>query len=98
MPEATQPIAAALRASRSRRRGSRLRWVSGWPPTARCCSTANQRVNLTGAKDPAALFPHLLDALTLAGDVAESPLVDVGSGGGLPGIPLALATGVERRC
>lgn len=55
---------------------------------------ANRRVNLTGAKDAAALVPHLLDALTLAGDVAES-LVDVGSGGGLPGIPLALATGVR---
>lgn len=54
---------------------------------------ANRSVNLTGAKDPAALVPHLLDALTLAGDVAES-LIDVGSGGGLPGIPLALATGV----
>ena len=55
---------------------------------------ANRRVNLTGAKDPAALVPHLLDALTLAGDVTES-LIDVGSGGGLPGIPLALATGAR---
>ncbi|HEY5350290.1 MAG TPA: RsmG family class I SAM-dependent methyltransferase, partial [Candidatus Lustribacter sp.] len=55
---------------------------------------ANRRVNLTGAKDAAALVPHLLDALTLAGDVAEN-LVDVGSGGGLPGIPLALATGAR---
>jgi len=54
---------------------------------------ANRRVNLTGAKTPAALMPHLLDALTLAGDVRES-LVDIGSGGGLPGIPLALATGM----
>jgi 16S rRNA (guanine527-N7)-methyltransferase len=52
---------------------------------------ANRRVNLTGAKDPAALVPHLLDALTIAADVRGS-LVDVGSGGGLPGIPLALAT------
>jgi 16S rRNA (guanine527-N7)-methyltransferase len=52
---------------------------------------ANRKVNLTGAKDPAALLPHLLDALTLADDVAES-LADIGSGGGLPGIPLALAT------
>ncbi len=53
---------------------------------------ANVKVNLTGAKDAEALLPHLLDALTLAGDVSES-LVDVGSGGGLPGIPLAIATG-----
>jgi 16S rRNA (guanine527-N7)-methyltransferase len=55
---------------------------------------ANGRINLTGAKDANALLPHLLDALTLAGDVRES-LVDVGSGGGLPGIPLALATGAR---
>jgi len=55
---------------------------------------ANRRVSLTGAKDAAALVPHLLDALTLAGDVSES-LVDVGSGGGLPGIPLGLATGAR---
>lgn len=55
---------------------------------------ANRKVNLTGAKDAAALLPHLLDALTLAGDVSES-LVDVGSGGGFPGIPLALATGAR---
>lgn len=55
---------------------------------------ANRRVNLTGAKDAEALAPHLLDALALAADVRES-LVDVGSGGGLPGIPLAIATGVR---
>jgi 16S rRNA (guanine527-N7)-methyltransferase len=55
---------------------------------------ANRKVNLTGAKDAAALVPHLIDALTLAGDVTES-LVDVGSGGGLPGIPLAIATGAR---
>jgi 16S rRNA (guanine527-N7)-methyltransferase len=55
---------------------------------------ANRAVNLTGSKDATALVPHLLDALTLQHDVAES-LVDVGSGGGLPGIPLALATGAH---
>ena len=55
---------------------------------------ANRSVNLTGAKDVTALVPHLLDALTLAGEVRES-LVDVGSGGGLPGIPLAIATGAR---
>ena len=55
---------------------------------------ANRMVNLTGAKDVTALVPHLLDALTLGHDVSDS-LVDVGAGGGLPGIPLALATGVR---
>ena len=55
---------------------------------------ANRKVNLTGAKDAAALLPHLLDSLTLANDVTES-LIDVGSGGGLPGIPLAIVTGAR---
>ena len=55
---------------------------------------ANRRINLTGARDGAAFAEHLLDALTLTGDVS-GPLVDVGSGNGLPGIPLALAAGVR---
>lgn len=55
---------------------------------------ANRRVNLTAARQPAALAAHLADALTLAGDV-DGELIDIGSGGGLPGIPLALATGVS---
>jgi 16S rRNA (guanine527-N7)-methyltransferase len=54
---------------------------------------ANRLVNLTGAKDAETLVPHLLDSLTLASDVHDR-LIDVGSGGGLPGIPLAIATGV----
>jgi 16S rRNA (guanine527-N7)-methyltransferase len=57
---------------------------------------ANRRVNLTGANDAIALLPHLVDALTLVPFVEPgSSLVDVGSGGGLPGIPLAIATGVR---
>jgi 16S rRNA (guanine527-N7)-methyltransferase len=55
---------------------------------------ANRRFNVTGAKSAEQLLPHLLDSLTVAPYV-ESPLVDVGSGGGLPAIPLAIATGVE---
>jgi len=55
---------------------------------------ANRRLNLTGAKDGTAFAAHLADALTLAADVA-GPLIDVGSGNGVPGIPLALATGVR---
>ena len=54
---------------------------------------ANRSVNLTAARDPAALAGHLADALTLVGDV-DGELIDMGSGGGLPGIPLALATNV----
>jgi len=55
---------------------------------------ANRRVNLTGARDGTAFAAHILDALTLREDVV-TPLIDVGSGNGLPGIPLALATGAH---
>lgn len=52
----------------------------------------NRRVNLTGAKSPAAFVDGpLFDALTLLAVLADdAPLVDVGSGGGLPGLPAAL--------
>ncbi|HET7815426.1 MAG TPA: 16S rRNA (guanine(527)-N(7))-methyltransferase RsmG [Candidatus Baltobacteraceae bacterium] len=54
---------------------------------------ANRRFNLTGAETEMELLPHLLDALTLVPYITES-LLDIGSGGGLPAIPLAIATGV----
>lgn len=52
----------------------------------------NRRVNLTGAKGEVAFIRGpLFDALTLLPVLAgDAPLVDVGSGGGLPGIPAAL--------
>ncbi len=57
---------------------------------------ANRQVNLTGARDAAALVPHLLDSLTLVPLLApDANLIDVGSGGGLPGMPLAIATGIR---
>jgi len=56
---------------------------------------ANRTFNLTGARDVRALAEHLLDALTLLADITDGALVDVGAGGGLPGIPLAIATGRE---
>lgn len=55
---------------------------------------ANRKVNLTGAKTPADFVPHLADALSTLPFVS-GPLVDVGSGGGLPAIPIAIATGIE---
>jgi 16S rRNA (guanine527-N7)-methyltransferase len=55
---------------------------------------ANRRFNLTGASSPEDLVPHLLDSLSIVSYVRE-PLVDVGSGGGLPAIPLAIATGAR---
>ena len=54
----------------------------------------NKRFNLTGAKTREELEPHIADSLTLAPYVV-GPLVDIGSGGGLPAIPIAIATGVR---
>jgi 16S rRNA (guanine527-N7)-methyltransferase len=54
---------------------------------------AGGRFNLTGAKSPAELFPHLLDSLTVL-PYAREPYVDVGSGAGFPAIPLAIAGGI----
>ena len=62
---------------------------------------ANARMNLTAIRDPAdAWNRHILDSLTLlpwvhtarevaAADGREASLIDVGSGGGLPGLVLA---------
>jgi 16S rRNA (guanine527-N7)-methyltransferase len=56
---------------------------------------ANERFNLTAVRDPAeAWVRHVADSLSLVPFVAESgakSIVDLGSGGGFPGIPLAIA-------
>jgi 16S rRNA (guanine527-N7)-methyltransferase len=54
---------------------------------------ANRHFNLTGAKSAEELAGHLLDSLTLVPYLRE-PYVDVGSGAGLPAIPVAIATGI----
>ncbi len=54
----------------------------------------NRRFNLTGAKSPEELTDHLLDSLSVVPYVRD-PYVDVGSGAGLPAIPIAIATGVS---
>jgi 16S rRNA (guanine527-N7)-methyltransferase len=53
----------------------------------------NRKVNLTAITDPAELAEkHLVDSLALVPDATgAATLLDVGSGGGLPGIPLAIA-------
>lgn len=53
----------------------------------------NQKVNLTSITDPAeAREKHLLDSLSLLPLLqGEERLLDIGSGGGFPGIPLKLA-------
>lgn len=52
----------------------------------------NKTYNLTALRDPAqAISHHLLDSLAILPHVGDGPLLDVGAGGGLPGIPLAIA-------
>ncbi|MGA8276865.1 MAG: 16S rRNA (guanine(527)-N(7))-methyltransferase RsmG [Rhodanobacteraceae bacterium] len=57
----------------------------------------NVAYNLTAVRDPVAMVTrHLLDSLAIARFVAGKTLVDLGSGAGLPGIPLAIADPLRR--
>ncbi len=52
----------------------------------------NKTYNLTAIHEPERMLTHhLLDSLAVLPHVSAERLLDVGSGGGLPGIPLALA-------
>lgn len=53
---------------------------------------ANQIQNLTAIRDPIEMTgKHVLDALSVLPFINTATLIDVGSGGGVPGIPLLLA-------
>jgi len=55
---------------------------------------ANVKTNLTGARTSDEVVAHIADSLSLLPFVA-GPLVDIGSGGGFPAIPLVIVTGME---
>lgn len=51
----------------------------------------NKAYNLTAVRDRSAMLKqHLLDSLSIVPYLPPGDLLDVGSGGGLPGIPLAI--------
>jgi len=51
----------------------------------------NKTYNLTAIRDVDEMFiKHILDSLSVAPHIESKRLIDVGTGGGLPGIPLAI--------
>ncbi len=51
----------------------------------------NKAYNLSAVRDPDEMvYRHILDSLSVAAHVNGDSFIDVGTGGGLPGIPLAI--------
>ncbi|MGA7979093.1 MAG: 16S rRNA (guanine(527)-N(7))-methyltransferase RsmG [Chromatiaceae bacterium] len=53
----------------------------------------NQAYNLTAVRDPWDMVPrHLLDSLAVSRYLGDGPILDAGTGPGLPGLPLAVVS------
>ena len=53
---------------------------------------ANKNINLTGIRNPReAVIKHTLDSLSASDAIEGTNIIDIGTGGGTPGIPLAIA-------
>lgn len=58
----------------------------------------NKAYNLTAIRDPKEmLVKHLLDSLSILKDLPQGRLLDIGTGGGMPGMIIALCQ-PERKC
>ena len=70
--------------------------------TSGCSSRGPQAINLTAVREPAAAATvHVVDSLTAVAPLRGRGIdrfLDLGSGGGLPGIPLAAALPARERC
>ena len=51
----------------------------------------NKRINLTSIDEDNYLTHHLLDSLSVLDDIHGDTILDMGTGGGLPGVVLAIA-------
>ena len=58
---------------------------------------ANKNISLTGIKNPKeAVIKHTIDSLSVSNATEGEKIVDIGSGGGTPGIPLAIANPAKK--
>jgi 16S rRNA (guanine527-N7)-methyltransferase len=82
LSEAAREMGIDLDAAQEKRLLDFLALIAKW----------NRSYNLTAIHEPEKMLTHhLLDSLSILPRVAAGPLLDVGSGAGLPGIPLAVA-------